>query len=167
MLLPFGNEIVTDGLLQSYNLMVGSGIRGELKEIYGDTKERGAIITTLLPNQQISTRGSLAAKAEITNGKVLDAFTKHQYKSGRSPKTLERDLLALSSFAYFLLSWQPEPVSLRDFQQAALKSFLMSMPEIERQPVSLSTKRFLAFIQQTGRLDWDEAEDMLALVKQQ
>ena len=167
VLLPFGDEIITDGLLQSYNIMFGSGIRGELKEIYDDAKERGAIITTLLPNQQIPTRESLAAKAEVTNEKVLDAFTKYQYKSGKSPKTVERDVLNVTSFAYFLLIEQPEPASLRDFQQETLKGFLKSVPEKGRKPVSLSIKRFLSFMQDTGRLNWDEAEDMLDLVKQQ
>ncbi len=166
VLLPFGDVIITDGLLHSYNLMFGSGIRGELKEIYDDAKERGAIITTLQPNQQIATRENLAEKAEITNRKVLDAFTKHQYKSGRSPKTVERDILNVIGFAHFLRSGQPEPSSLRDFQREALESFLMSVPEKERKPVGLGIKRFLLFMQDTGRLNWDEAEDMLDLVKQ-
>lgn len=167
VLLPFGDEIISDGLLQSYNLMFGSGIRGELKEIYDDAKERGAIITTLLPNQQIPSREGLAAKMENTNGKVLEAFTKHQYKSGRSPKTVERDVLAVTSFAHFLLSEQPEPFSLRDFQQEALTRFLISVPEKRRKPASLGLKRFITFLQDTGRLNWDEAEDMLDVVKQQ
>ena len=167
VLLPFGNEIITDGLLQSYNLIFGSGIRSELKEIYDDAKERDAIITTLLPNQQIPARESLAAKVETTNEKVLDAFKKHQYKSGRSSKTIERDVLTVTGFAHSLLSKEPEPSSLRDFQKEALKNYLMSLPEKGRKPVSLSIKRFLSFLQDTGRLDWEEAEDMLALVKQQ
>lgn len=166
VLLPFGSEIITDGLLQSYNLLFGSGIRGELKEMYDDAKERGAIITTLLPNRQIPTRESLAAKAEATNKKVLDAFTKHQYRSGRSQKTVERDLLTVTGFAHFLRSGQPEPASLRDFNREALNSFLISVAEKERRLVSLSIKRFLSFNQDTGRLNWDEAEDMLELVKQ-
>lgn len=165
VLLPFGNEIITDGLLQSYNLMFGSGIRGELKEMYDDAKERGAIITTMLSNQKI-TRESLAAKAEATNRKVLDAFTKHQYRSGRSQKTVERDLLTVTGFANFLRSGQPEPTSLRDFKREALNSFLISVAEKEHKLVSLSIKRLLSFMQDTSRLNWDEAEDMLELVKQ-
>lgn len=65
-LLPFGNEIIADGLLPSYNLIFGSGIRAELKAIYDDAKERNAIITTLLPGSQISTRESLAAEMKST-----------------------------------------------------------------------------------------------------
>jgi hypothetical protein len=42
----------------------------------------------------------------------------------------------------------------------------MAMPEKERKPVNLSIKRFLLFMRETGRLDWDEAEDMLDSVKQ-
>jgi len=97
---------------------------------------------------------------------VLDAFTKYQYKSGKSPKTVERDLLTVTGFAHFLLSGQPEPASLRDFQQEALKSFLLSVSEKERKTVSLGIKRFLSFMQDTNRLNWDKAEDMLDLVKQ-
>jgi hypothetical protein len=167
VLLPFGDDIVADGLLQSYSIIFGSGIRGELKEIYEDAKERGAIITTLLPNQQIPTREYLVGKAGVTNTKVLEAFSKYQYQSGRSPKTVERDVLNVTSFAHFLLSEQPEPSSLRDFQQEALKRFLMSVPEKGRKPVSMSIKRFLSFMHDTGRLNWDEAEDMMGLVKQQ
>ncbi len=166
VLLPFGHEIVMDGLLQSYNLMFGSGIQREFKDIYDDAKERGAIVTTLIPNLMIPTRESLTTKAEITNKKVLDAFTKHQYMSGRSPKTVEHDVLNITSFANFLLSEQPEPSSLRDFQREALLSFLMSVPEKERRAVYLSFKRFLSFMQDTGRLIWNEAEDLLVLIKQ-
>jgi hypothetical protein len=167
VLLPFGNEIIVDGLLRSYNLIFGSGIKGELKEIYDDAKERDSIITTLLPNQEIPARESLVAKVETTNAKVQDAFTKHQYKSGRSTKTVERDAINVTSFAHFLLSGQSELTSLRDFQREALKRFLMSVPEKERKPVSLSIKRFLSFMQDTGRLNWEEAENMLGLVQQQ
>ena len=164
-LLPFGNEIITDGLLPSYNLMFGSGIRGELKAIYDDAKERDAIITSLLPGSQIPTRESLAAKMMSVNVKVLDAFMKHQYKSGRSPKTVERDMLSISDFADFLISGQKEPGSLRDFQQEALKSFLLSVPEKGRKAYILSIKRFLLFMRDTGRLNWDDTEEMLDLVK--
>jgi hypothetical protein len=165
-LLPFGNEIITDGLLQSYNLFFGSGIRGELKAIYDDAKERNAIITSLLPGSQIPTRESLAAKMKSVNVKVLDAFMKHQYKSGRSPKTVERDLLSISDFADFLISGQPEPGSLRDFEQEVLKKFLLSVPEKGRKAYILSTKRFLSFMRDTGRLNWDDTEELLDLVKQ-
>lgn len=166
VLFPFGNEIITDGLLQSYNVMFGNGIRSELKDIYDDAKERGAIITTLIPNQQTPTREQLAANAEVTNGKVLDSFTKHQYRSGRSPKTVERDVLAATNLAHFLISEQPKPSSLRDFHEKELKSFLSYVSEKELKSVSLSIKRFLLFMQETGRLDWDEAENMLDSVKQ-
>lgn len=164
-LLPFGNEIITDGLLPSSNLMFGSGIRAELKDIYDDAKERNAIITTLLPGLQIPTRENLAAKMKSTNVKVLDAFVKHQYKSGRNPKTVDRDMLSITDFAYFLISRQPDPGSLRDFQQEALKSFLLSVAEKERKAFTLSAKRFLSFMRDTGRMNWDDTEEMLDLIK--
>jgi hypothetical protein len=135
VLLPFGNEIITDGIFQSYNLMFGSGIRGKLKEIYDDAKERDSIITTLLPNQEIQTRESLVEKADLINKRVVDAFSKYQYKSGRNPKTVERDMLTVTHFTNFLLSGLSEPASLREFQTEAIERFLLSVPEKDRKPI--------------------------------
>lgn len=166
VLLPFGNEIVSDGLLQSYNLLFGSGIRKEFKEIFDDAKERGTIITTLLPNQSHPSRESLTLQAESTNTKVLDAFIKYQYQSGRSPKTVERDLQTARNFSHFLLIEQSKPASLRDFQQETLLNFLVSVPQKERKAVILSLKRFLQFLRETNRLIWNEAENLLDIIKQ-
>lgn len=165
VLLPFGEDIIVDGLLQSYNLTFGPGIRGNLKEVYDDAKERGAIITTLLPGHSHTTRESLVGEAETTNSKVLEAFSKHQYKSGRSPKTAERDITMVEQFSRALLVQEPEPVSLRNFGIEALNKFLEQLPEAERKTASLSVKRFISFERDTSRLDWDEAENMLDLLK--
>lgn len=70
VLLPFGKEIIADGLIQSYNLTFGSGIRGELKKIYDDAKERGAIITTLLPLQVKSSQVPAPALDAVAYGSV-------------------------------------------------------------------------------------------------
>ena len=47
VLLPFKNMIVYDGLLSSYNISFGSGIRRELNESYKDAKQRQGIVTCL------------------------------------------------------------------------------------------------------------------------
>jgi hypothetical protein len=47
ILLPFKNTIVYDGLLQSYNIHFGSGIRKRLKEQYMKAKQQGTIIYSL------------------------------------------------------------------------------------------------------------------------
>jgi hypothetical protein len=47
VLLPFKGQIVYDGLLQSYNLVFGGGIRSTLKEDYMVAQQNERIITTL------------------------------------------------------------------------------------------------------------------------
>ena len=74
-------------------------------------------------------------------------------------------MLSITDCAYFLISRQPDPGSLRDFQQEALKSFLLSVAEKERKAFTLSAKRFLSFMRDTGRMNWDDTEEMLDLIK--
>ena len=164
-LLPFGDDIVTDGLYESYELLFGRGITSSLKEAYDDAKERGEIIKALLPSREARTTRSLISKAEATNAKVLAAFSKHQYKAGRSLKIAERDLSLISRFAQSLLTQTPEPHSLRDFGESELKQFFGQLPESERKSARLSLKRFLSFSRDTGRMDWYQAENLLEILK--
>ena len=47
--LPFKDQIVCDGVLQSYNIIFGRGIRSGLKDDYMAAKQNDRIITTLEP----------------------------------------------------------------------------------------------------------------------
>ncbi|MBF0235487.1 MAG: hypothetical protein HQK65_21000 [Desulfamplus sp.] len=47
VLLPFAGRIIYDGLFQTYNIHFGSGIRGNLKEIYMIAKQNQRVIETL------------------------------------------------------------------------------------------------------------------------
>jgi hypothetical protein len=49
VLLPFKGRIAYDGLLQSYNISFGGGIRSELNHTYMAAKQKERIITTLEP----------------------------------------------------------------------------------------------------------------------
>jgi hypothetical protein len=49
ILLPFKGRIVYDGLLSSYSVYFGSGIRGSVNEAYQRAKQNDRIITTLEP----------------------------------------------------------------------------------------------------------------------
>ena len=46
VLLPFKGQIVYDGLLQSYRVIFGGGIKGELKETYLAAKQNRRVITS-------------------------------------------------------------------------------------------------------------------------
>ena len=54
-LLPFKGRIVYDGLVSSYNITFGSGIRRRLNESYKEAKERFGIVTSL-PMQETKPR---------------------------------------------------------------------------------------------------------------
>ena len=57
VLLPFKGRIVYDGLLRSYNVYFGGGIRSSLHEVYMAAKQNGRIITTLEPELEKTSRG--------------------------------------------------------------------------------------------------------------
>ncbi len=165
VLLPFNDEIVTDGLFRSYNITFGSGIRSSLKSAYDDAKERGEIISSLLPETQALPHEIRVAKVQKTNEKVLGAFQKHLYISGLSPKTVSRDISAIESFGQSLFNQQPDPISLRDFGKSELSSHLQLSPETEQKTVKISLKRFISFLRNSRRLDWGEAEYLLEVMK--
>ena len=166
VLLPFQGELIADGLFASYSVYFGKGIQAELKDIYNDAKERGTIITTLVPLEQPPLRDALLAKAEATNKRVLSVLQKHEYKSGLSANTVERDQVVASDFARYLLGQQPLPVSLRDFITEDVLRYMQSLPEAGRKTARISLKRFTNFLRDTGRLDWDEADHILKELKQ-
>jgi hypothetical protein len=52
VLLPFKGSIIYDGLLETYSITFGSGIRGDLNEVYQRAKQTGKIIESLEPGQE-------------------------------------------------------------------------------------------------------------------
>lgn len=56
VLLPFRGRIVYDGLLTSYNVSFGPGVRRSLDEAYGEAKARQGIVTALPPEAAVPAR---------------------------------------------------------------------------------------------------------------
>jgi len=108
---PVRGPIIYDSLLAGYNSTFGGGIRRSLEKSYRDAKERGAVITTLLPTAPASREEGEAA-ARSTDAKVLDAFRTSLYRSGLSPKVVERDVANAAAFAEGYLLNQAGPRSL-------------------------------------------------------
>src|SRR5215211_4759670 len=71
-LLPFEGRITYDGLMAPYNVYFGSGIRGNLNDIYRLANERGAIITSLEAPAVASPQHSRAEIAK-RNDKLITA----------------------------------------------------------------------------------------------
>lgn len=73
VLLPFKGRIIYDGLLIPYSISFGSGIRGDLNELYQSAKQAGQIVETL--ESDTLTRPSPKAKKPKRDwGPVLDTL---------------------------------------------------------------------------------------------
>jgi hypothetical protein len=58
-----------------------------------------------------------------------------------------------------------EPLSLRGLTDKELASFLDGLPKQARHNSAIGLKRFVQFARDTGRIEWDSAEDMLLVLK--
>ncbi len=89
VLLPFGHAIIYDGLLTSYNILFGPGIRRDLQETYRAIQEREGIITSLLPEDQVTLSADRRKDIGARNRKVFTAFRRELGKGGLSPHMIE------------------------------------------------------------------------------
>ncbi len=140
-----------------------AAIRARLESLIAETsitppdgllKERGGIITQL-PAPEIASVGTVRAG----NKKVLTALKRELQKPGLSPKKVDEHLGSITAFADRLLEQTP-PVFLLDATPALLADY-----DAQNAVNSVSFKRFIRFLRDTGRVDPDEAEALLAVVK--
>ena len=77
VLLPFRGRIVYDGLLQSYNVSFGPGIRRSLNESFQEAKARQGIVTALpmVPTSQAPTTPQKGRPRAKTRSKETDTDT--------------------------------------------------------------------------------------------
>jgi hypothetical protein len=154
-LLPFEGCIIYDGLLTGYPVHFGGGIRHSLKEAYQSIQERGGVITTL-PSEVAN-----PDRVRAGNTKLLSAFQKHLGKAGLSPQKMLEHTDNISGFADDFLLVQETPRLLYDVAEQDLEAYLSQAPRANL----VSFKRFTWFMRDTGRMDWEQAEDMLDYVK--
>lgn len=169
VLLPFEGQIVYDSLIAPYNVYLGPGIRRNLAEDYKDARERGAVITSLLPPEEPPGREEEQAEAQEVDARVLQAFRKHLFRTGLSPRVVERDAASVAAFADWLAT-RSEPRSLRDFGTREVGGYLASVrsegrKEAEHKQGRIGLTRFLRFLRDTGRMDYHAAGDVLELLK--
>lgn len=72
ILLPFKGQIIYDGILSGYNIIIGGGIRSDLKYTYTVAKNKGRITTTLEP-ELLSTRPAKPKKLFLPRLKEISA----------------------------------------------------------------------------------------------
>jgi hypothetical protein len=169
ILLPFETHIIYDSLLVPYNIYFGKGIRSSLERTYKDAKERGAILTSLLPASAPPSRSAAVEAVRASNAKVLAAFRARLFAANLSAKVVERDVANVTAFAEGYLLDRPEPRSLRDFHSDDLLRYLSQVHAAagkgRPKAVPLSFKRFIRFLRDTERLDYDVAEYLLEMLK--
>jgi hypothetical protein len=152
VLIPFGDRIIYDGIIGPYNLSFGSGYRSSFNDTYRDIQERGGLITSLPPDPVLD-----PARIVASNKKVLAAFKRDLGRAGLSPKKIEEHSDNLAHFA----EAQNPPVLLLDITLMHIDVYARTY-----RVNWVSFKRFLRFLRDTGRIDYNMAEFMLKELKE-
>lgn len=163
VLLPFEDQIIYDGLLQSYAVVFGPGIRARLNTEYRNAREREGITTTLGPVSLAADPREVRTLALARNARIVQAFRKDLSSKGLSPKMVEQHVGTIEDFAQIgELSHDP-PRGLLDTGLADVQSYLRTHGN---KTVRTSFNRFVRFLQQTGRMDYEQAEILREWLKQ-
>jgi hypothetical protein len=160
VLLPFEGKIIYDSLLAPYNVSFGGGIRRDLNASYRYVQEHEGIITTLTPDNQVEA-ADLRKGVEARNKKILLAFQKELGQAGLSPKMMEQHRDAIATFAQDYLLDEDLPRGLLDLIIDDVNTYLSSAKKAN--PVSF--KRFVQFLRNTDRIDYELAESILEALK--
>ncbi len=163
VLLPFEHHIIYDSLLVSYNVLLGPGIRRDLQEQYRTLQEREGIITSLLPEDQEISATNQRNEISARNRKVLTAFRRELRKGGLSEHMVDVHAATIEDFAHGIVLEADPPRGILDLTEADLLSYLKEHPG--KQPLT-SFKRFIRFLLNTGRIDYELGENLRALLNQ-
>jgi hypothetical protein len=165
-LLPFEGRITYDGLMAPYNVYFGSGIRGNLNDIYRLANERGAIITSLEAPAVASPQQS---RAEIArrNDKLITAFRRDLAQSSLSMKMITQHTENIETFARVFLLEQAPPRGLIELRSADINTWLAQakLPQPARKTLVTSFKRFVRFLYDSDRIEDAAARQMLDILK--
>ncbi len=158
VLLPFEGKIIYDSLFVPYPVTFGSGIRRNLNDGYRQIQERGEVIISLDPRSVEDLAGhstpaiekcwKLSAKTSLLLDKAEDdrATRQHDYDFHRR---------------LFVGASDP-PRSLLDLDVDDLQRY---QRERGKSSDLVSFKRLVRFLLNTGRIYWDNAEDMQDFLK--
>jgi len=163
VLLPFEGRIIYDGLLQWYAVVFGPGVRSRLNAEYRNAQEREGVITTLEPANLLAALQERRTAVLARNMKIVQAFRKDLSSKGLSPKTVEQHVGTIEDFARTPLLEDDSPRGLLDTRLADVQSYLHAHGN---KTVTTSFKRFVRFLQETERMDYEQAEILHEWLKQ-
>lgn len=157
VLLPFGNKIIFDSLLNSYPIRFGSGIRKNLNNQLRHAKELRGVITSLDATDQ---------NQAIINGnqQILIAFYKWLAKEGLSAKMQHEHHANVRVFVDDSLSSAMPPRSLLSVKVADLDAYFNAC---DNKANRVSFKRLVKFLCDSGRISWEETKRMEKFLKLQ
>ena len=162
VLLPFESQIIYDSLLEPFSVSFGPGIRGSLNDTYRNVQEREGIITTLGPTEAPVGMDEVRKGVLTRNAKILNAFQKDLARRGLSFKMVERHVENIDAFAQTFLLMQDPPRGLLDMTLADVQTYISTAGE-KANPTSF--KRFVRFLSESGRMDYDRVEALRDYVK--
>ncbi|SRR5258706_3637511 len=167
VLLPFEDRITYDGLFSFYNIYFGSGIRGNLNDIYRGAKERGQIITSLQSETAPADISALRKDIQGRNAKLLTAFRRDLAGSSLTMKMIEQHTANITVFADDYLLTRPTPLSLFDLNIDNVRDYLegADMKAGVLKTNITSFKRFVRFLFDTNRMDNDTAWSLLNFLR--
>jgi hypothetical protein len=157
VLLPFEGQIIYDSLLQPYNITFGPNIRRRLNDTYRNIQEREGIITTLEPTHVTANPNEARSAVLARNTKVLNAFRKDLAKRGLSTTMVEQHASNIEAFAQTWLLAQDSSCGLLDMTLTDVQSYLDTAGNKTN---TTSFKRFVRFLIETGRIDYEQAAPM-------
>ena len=163
VLLPFEDKIIYDGLLQWYAVVFGPGIRARLNTEYRNAQEREGIITTLEPANHPADPQKMRTGVLVRNARIVQSFRKELSSTGLSPKMVAQHVSTIENFAQTSLLEHDPPRGLRDTRLSDVQSYLRTYGN---KTVTTSFKRFLRFLEETGRMDYEHADAIRAWLKQ-
>ena len=111
VLLPFRGQIIYDGLIQTYNIFFGGGIKGRLKETYMAAKQNQRIIETLDPVLQAKQQEKTRRKPARDWRPEVDELVRvvNKLKGGKVPIQSEAfRLLKASAFLAQAVAHNPD-----------------------------------------------------------
>jgi hypothetical protein len=163
VLLPFEDTIIYDGLLQWYAVVFGPGIRSRLNAEYRNAQEREGIITTLGPARTVADLQEERTAVLARNARILQTFRNELSSKGLSPKMVEQHAGTIEDFAQTCLLEHEPPRGLLDTRLSDVQSYLRTHGN---KAVTTSFKRFVRFLEETGRMDYEQAEVLREWLKQ-
>ena len=157
VLLPFEGQITYDSLLQPYTVTFGANIRHRLNETYRTIQEREGITTTLEPTNVPINMNEVRGAVLARNAKILNAFRRDLARRGLSTNMVEQHASNIENFAQKWLLAQDIPRGLLDMKLADVQTYLDSPGNKAN---TTSFKRFVRFLIETGRVDYEQAVPM-------